>query len=375
MKIKILEQRLVDFKSRISKINRKAAKHNLPEIQYSIEDSFTKEIGHGRFASYYNVEISGEIPTFNGWKVISSLEHIDGLTLAKTIDDIDVSEIKNREIPVCDHCHAHKIKKYSYVIQNEKTGELLQVGKSCVKDYIPVDVDRAFAYLKYAIEVKDEDWGSPKGVFELSFELKDVVSASLFSIEDRGFVSTQNYENLSTADDVLMYFNPPREVVKNYQWDLSDDKFNLFFDEFVEHYESQENPNNFVLMVQDLIKLGFVKPKHVSYIAGAVASFLKQKNKKDVDDSELKINEWVGEIKKRMDFNVKLVSLFATDGYYGTVYIHKFLDDAGHTLIWFANGTKLDVEVGEEIKIKATVKKHYEYQGWKQTVINRVKLQ
>jgi hypothetical protein len=49
------------------------------------------------------------------------------------------------------------------------------------------------------------------------------------------------------------------------------------------------------------------------------------------------------------------------------------LDNDGRTLTWFAN-TNPEMNVGEKYRIKGTVKKHDEYNEWKQTILTRVKV-
>jgi hypothetical protein len=86
----------------------------------------------------------------------------------------------------------------------------------------------------------------------------------------------------------------------------------------------------------------------------------------------LKVNEHTGTIKERKDFNVTVRSVRVFDGHYGNTYKHTFLDDQGHTLIWWASSEQ-DFKPGEQYTIKATVKEHDEYNNWKQTIITRVK--
>ena len=71
---------------------------------------------------------------------------------------------------------------------------------------------------------------------------------------------------------------------------------------------------------------------------------------------------------------------------YGMVTIYKFLDENGNILIWktasnlekiiVVDGEKEfeNIQRGETIKIKATIKEHSEYNGSKQTLVNRVKV-
>jgi len=51
--------------------------------------------------------------------------------------------------------------------------------------------------------------------------------------------------------------------------------------------------------------------------------------------------------------------------------LHKFLQDGSNVLVWFGS-KELDVALGETVTIKATVKRHDEFNFVKQTIVNRV---
>ena len=77
------------------------------------------------------------------------------------------------------------------------------------------------------------------------------------------------------------------------------------------------------------------------------------------------------------------VRLLASPHYYETMYgesaIVKYVEiESGATMVWFGSASAVDkmseeqTTPGWEGRIRATVKDHSEYNGTKQTVINRV---
>lgn len=78
----------------------------------------------------------------------------------------------------------------------------------------------------------------------------------------------------------------------------------------------------------------------------------------------------VGKIGQRMEFNVRVIRVYTFDGEYGRVCFATLVTNEGVCLMakggWFP-------KAGEQLKIKATVKKHDEFRGQAQTVVNRVK--
>jgi hypothetical protein len=89
-------------------------------------------------------------------------------------------------------------------------------------------------------------------------------------------------------------------------------------------------------------------------------------------EAEGKASEYVGEIKERIEFEAEVTGVYGTEGYYGHTDIVKFKDAANNQFTWFASDYT-DLERGDRISIKGTVKKHETYRDVKQTVLTRCK--
>lgn len=382
----IPEENLEKVKAKISQINKKAVKNGLIPFQLNIGDVEVKEIKTKdkitnedvvvRVEHWYPITISGEYPSINGWKCIAKIDHRDGVNLISIYDETDVSKYRDRK-PTCDHCGHNKIKVQSYLIQNVESGEIMQIGKSCIKDYIKADPKTMLAYLQWFSNLdemfSDEEY-SGGGRVDYYYPVSTIAAISALCIRKNGWKSSQEVD--STVSCVGDFFFPPQfkteQLKRNWEefFTLTDDDVKVA-EGMIEYFSTQSANNNFVIMVQDLLALGDIRSKFFSFIAGAVSGYLKHLDRKIREDSVNRTNEWVGEIKKRQEFTVTLENINVIDGYYGMVYIHRFLDSDGHTIIWFANGTSIDRK-GETFKIKATPKKFDEYKGWKQTVVARV---
>ena len=81
----------------------------------------------------------------------------------------------------------------------------------------------------------------------------------------------------------------------------------------------------------------------------------------------------VGTVGKRIK-SMKLTceKIIELNGAYGITGMHKFIDEAGNELVWFASGSAGWFNEGETAEAAATVKSHGEYKGRPQTVLNRV---
>lgn len=81
----------------------------------------------------------------------------------------------------------------------------------------------------------------------------------------------------------------------------------------------------------------------------------------------------VGKIGDRINITAKISIRRVIDGFYGITYFH-ILENSEGDVFKYSGSADLG-DKGDTITLKATVKDHAEYQGVKQTVINRPKLE
>ena len=84
-------------------------------------------------------------------------------------------------------------------------------------------------------------------------------------------------------------------------------------------------------------------------------------------------SEFVGQVKDRGTFDLTLTFRKGFDTDFGVSFLNTLKDSQGNVFTYWGNSF-LDVEVDTTITVKATIKDHREYQGTKQTVINRPKI-
>ena len=84
-------------------------------------------------------------------------------------------------------------------------------------------------------------------------------------------------------------------------------------------------------------------------------------------------SDYIGQIKVKQEFNATVIADYDYEGFYGRVYVQKFVNEGGELLVYMGGAPK-KVEVGDRVKFSATPKAHEEYKGEHQTKIIRIKL-
>lgn len=96
--------------------------------------------------------------------------------------------------------------------------------------------------------------------------------------------------------------------------------------------------------------------------------FKKAKEKKKQREK----SEHIGEVGERIEVDVVVEKVHVFENNWGNTKLHRFKDDKGNVIVWFASNAFL--EEGKNYKIRGTVREHSEYRGVKQTVLTRCKV-
>jgi hypothetical protein len=391
----------------IAKLNRRAVKLGFPEM--SIEIVRTHMIPHPDYVAMYNqglipknripmiemrdIKIIGDPIKIEGYELMGTLDHysIPGSVIVRTVPGQTIpTEFHNRDA-TCDHCGKKRYRVETFVLQNSETGEHVAVGRQCVRDFIGYNVSALARFLErwrtLTGSLTDEDGGWSGGRHVPLFDKAGVLATTFGVIRVNGWKARSSCDEDETPTSVRVcdVFDPPvfsgynatlyrleyqewvAEVQTSYEEDLQTAALAM------EWLNEQPDGNEYLHNLKVLNEAVGIPLNMFGYWCSLASGYLRhidQLAAKKAEDKK-RVNEWVGEIKQRQEFVVEINSIRAFEGAYGVVNQHHMLDDAGHTLVWWAN-TNSGMEKGKTYKIKGSVKKHDEYKDWKQTVLTRV---
>lgn len=185
-RFEIPDYRLAGLQAKIAKLAKRAAKLG--------SDPITLEVVRGPYASptgghrrndspkgprlipimqaTYEVEVHGPKPVIAGWEFLATLEHKQAGTILRTVPTAEVAEgllDPYRSAGAnCDHCKRQRRRKDTYVVRHVETGQVLQVGRTCLRDFTghdsPESVARMAELLLAAVDAcsegdDDGGWG------------------------------------------------------------------------------------------------------------------------------------------------------------------------------------------------------------------------
>lgn len=377
----IMEHVIPMLDKKVQFINKKAQKIGLQQLQYKVIEE--KVIDNIKFVS---IEIEYEVVQIKGYKPIAVIEHVGKeLNIINKIDfTSDIPKEYFTAKSICQHCNSNRVRKTTILLQSE-CGQLIQVGKSCLKDFIGHNIETAISFYESicCLEELQNMSDGPTLKIERYFDIRKVLQMAIAIIEKEGYVNkelslqkfqTQTGQKAWTfCEDVHIGRSIDSQYADEYKQVYKDENIPQEVEDVINWIEQNNAESEYMQNLKNIIKLGSVKSKHSNILASAIPCYRRHKAIQEQQNKRQQLkNEWFGEVGKRLDLSLKCISCIETQGFYGTTFINKFLDEQGRLFVWFT--TTNSFEQDEEVILKATIKEHSEFREQKQTIITRCKV-
>lgn len=199
---------------RLEKLNKKAKKLGVSPVSYEIvgeeieeEDDYVKV--------FKLIRVFGSAPIINGWRFEMKIEHNDGFNILYPSPDSELSPNKWVEADSdCGHCGSRRDRNNTYILSEIETGNVIQVGSSCLKDFLGHASPQAIADwveflqgFEWDLESSDSDmdfWGE-RGV--RYYDATSFLCKVACVVRRNGWISRSagSYNRTPTADTAWMW--------------------------------------------------------------------------------------------------------------------------------------------------------------------------
>lgn len=344
----------------------------------------------GRARNYFNFTIQGDQPKFEGWTFVATLLPVptdDGLeNQIRKVPSYEGNLPKEYrdKVGTCDHCGYIRNRKETYVVEHEN-GDIKAVGSGCIKDFLGgVNVHAIAEYLQLLNDFSntevcdDTNWGVG-GRETPIYMSSQVLTYTSAVIRAYGWLSkSKAYENggKPTAEIVQLMMTPyfrlspyEKRIVREVNVENEDKELAEKVLEYIRGL-NRESENDYIYNLSLLSRSEYITHKSLGLLCSAVIAF-----KRHIDSQEkvktFENSQHLGEIKERLELDIEVLKVYERSSSFGLTRIHKMVTPYGDVITWFAsNGGGF--EEGYKGRVKMTVKKHDEFRGIKQTVVNRV---
>lgn len=399
--VKLPKAGLPRLRAEVAKLNKRAGKIDVEPVSLSVLREWLETMTHpyaglDGFASevvYVEVELSGRSPVLpGGWIFVGAIDHAEAGNLTHGEDPVMKSFRK--AAPDCAHC-GMKRKRNKTVIVRSESGEVVQVGSTCLKDFLGYhgNPERIVGWMdEFGSIGEDDDDDRERGSFRRYGEPVDAfLTVVAATVRTHGWAARSQSYVTPTADMVSMLVygyslksdDPMREKLEAVKIEDRDKIEAKRLAEFARSIP-EDTDNDYLNNVRVSLSGSFVEPKHFGIAASVVVACQKEEERaerarereaaRDAERASALASVWVGEVGERQEFARVLVTFVrevASD--YGDKFLVSMTDEDGNQLRTFSSGSfGYGATKGDEYRIKATVKSHDLYQDQKQTMLSRV---
>lgn len=392
---------------RVDKLNKRAARLGVGLLRLEATEPYVKKVSVPARRwdpdctqmisvelPFVKVTLMGESPKLPGWTVQAQLERIeDAGVVLNVLPGQSIDESWRTKESWCDHCGTKRRRLTTYVLKSD-AGKVVQIGGDCLKDFQGHDISKVLDFTFESMGCLDdlEDWGS--GGARNTMWAAEYLSWVAMDVRENGWVSrktAKETERTATADAAINLYHdflyghgdekpePP----------TADDsaKAAACIKWVREHVATKLQKSDYEHNLSLILSRDVVNLKHLGIAASAVSAWEREQNRQAEFEKKFadeKKSAFQGEIGKRQLFTgLTLVfsKMFESD--FGSKTLLKFKDQEGNIFVWWASGEKVGFEDEhgkqhggqfvrqETYDLVATVKKHDEWKGIKQTVVNR----
>lgn len=376
-----------ELEIRISKLNKKYG----CSISAKVIRHYLAKGENGVEYPVVEFELLGDKPLLGAYEVLA-VKQIDGrhvLIFGASTKDVP-KEYWSPELNHCDHCSKNRNRKTFLILRNTSTGEILQVGKSCVKEYTnSLEDEIRKLYRLYALyeDVEKFCWDcySPSEGYVV-YGVKKYLGIACKETKDHGYLPVSDAleqrktPTKTTCWRLYLKFRMEMKTPEEYQ---NQERV----EEIIAWWLNQANRENdsFWLNVSGVLRDGYCSEKALGLIAFLPSAYEKHLARLRRLEEAFKFSSYfptdmkVGD-KVELEVVLRKRSYYENNfSYYGGLNgVYQFSDENGHCFLWRTAAKSLldDLDLSKETKLLliGTVKEFSEYKRTKQTVLTRCKV-
>jgi hypothetical protein len=344
------------------------------------------------------VRITGQRPQFAGWTFVATLDGMYndasgeylGNLLSTVPGETCPPEYRDADARVCAHCGKRRSRKSTFVLKHED-GRVIQVGSSCIADFLGGKSAQAIAFYAQALigsldrarslAGEEEERMYTGGRGERGYATLDYLTMTGAAMRTHGWVSAttarDNYSLIATrtrVDYCLSWRPTPDEPNPPFVPTAEDRaRAEAALALATEHLAGLESRSDYEHNLWLVVQRGVVTGKTCG-IAASIINYAEKIGQERVERAARALKPasvHQGTVGKRETWTLTVVAVREWDGMYGVTFFHRMVDAGGNVFIWKSSSDCLEVDT--TYRVTGTVKEHGIYKDDQQTVLTRCK--
>jgi hypothetical protein len=408
---RIPEGNLGALAARIEKLNRRAKKLGMePLILTETGEEFEtlrKPTGHVDLSGrplyteyqvrYVLATVAGKCPKVNGWTFAATIAHDEAGNILRTAPDFEATlPLAYRTAgTACDHCRTDRRRNDTYVLRSD-AGDWKQVGRNCLADFLRTEnpaglAEWAEVIASLAGEIgafEDEGFGAGSGRVSQYVPTATLLTRVACCVRQDGWCSRTEARNAyipkqASIDQALSWFDDKwvanqdsakREQYTPSEHDLASATAAIAWaQEIAADVTNDYLWNIRVVAHREALPLFGRETGLAGSIIVAHQKHLERELNTKYEREQYGDSQHFGIIGERAVYALTVIGLRQIESDWGCTTMIRFRDASGNVAVWFASNSP-EWDLDQTVTVKATVKKHEEYKGTKQTLLGRVVL-
>lgn len=384
----------------LERLARRAKRIGAPAIAWTFGEVEQKKVtvGEGleRLVPFVHLTLTGCRPQIAGWEFVATVQHLDGANILRACprpEELTVPEIYRTRESVCDHCQLARGRRDTYLLL-DAAGTWKQVGSSCLVDFLGHEDPHAIAayaeMLASALALCEGAEEDGEGGYGFGgggprvFALLEFLACAAAEVRESGWTpksAVPERPGASTAAMAEDRIAPHKEAPKRDRSLLDVDRAvaEATLEWALGLETSGERLNDYLWNLYAVAKSGIAERRTFGIAASMVAAYTKAEVRKR-ERAARKPSEHVGEVGESRSFILTLDRHFSFETAWGWVDRFLFRDADDNVFTWKASGDSSVIGLkapdnkmveGERYILSASIKKHDDYKGTKQTVLTR----
>lgn len=402
---KIVERNIPYLLAKIEKLNKAAQKLNVPPIKVEIvgESTITQDNEGMAFPvkiPVKHVRIEGHAPKLNGWALAARILHTpEGNILKATPDATDLPTDYRKTPPLCEYCKTNRDRRDTFLVKNEQTGEIKQVGRNCLADFLGHEDPAMYArwaenladlYQEAGALEEESDGGGGGGggrgarsftmeqflltvaALRRSFGWVSRTTAKMKEESGKGGSSTADMAlgflgNANAQKEIIEDANRIRKPIENKPEDSELVAKSLdWIRRLKEGKDSNEALSDYLWNLAVAASSSVVNDKTAGIVASLLSAYERANNAAPQAGTAGK--GYLGEINKPIVVKGKLTMAKPISSYRGASTLFGLQDEQGNVVKWFDNSNNASpIKPGDDAMVSGVVKAHKQYMGKPET--------
>jgi len=326
--------------------------------------------------------VEGLAPKIGEFEFVAELERVGDGVIVTGRADANLGDFGRDWAGECQHCGTKRNRTLAYVVRDANGPKI--VGKTCLRDHMGIDAPAgALAIFQHIREINglaDEDdgfggWGA-RGRWTM--DTVGVLAGARAAIRLYGWVPASNNDGrttpTATAVRKLDWCSAKdaegQEIRKALMAELERDPAE-YFDKtmaIVDWADKLPGRSDYERNVKVAVASPYVIDKTFAIVISAAAAYDRQVARKN----DVAADKWFGEIGARVVAKLVFVKAIGLpDNGYGPSVLHVFHGPSGEPIKWIT-GRALQLDAGDTIAAKFTIKDHKTYNEMRETRVCRL---